>query len=134
MEWMIAYWVSVAWAMDCTKFYYVKRPVAAVNHEYVVGQNARELRVFGSTKPGGDAGYFASLSPGSPRARYLGQACGAGSREVMGKAEAISAEWEHRYRRWIPYLFRMGVTPILGKPCRAAARQVARAIQPRLSP
>jgi hypothetical protein len=118
---------------SCTDFFYVKRPVVygAVIHEFVAAENSetQHAEAFGLLKGDEDLKSFlaARKNGGETLAEitFLGTACGLKATAAAERARRYSSVWSQAYQNWILYLTRMGITPVVGKPCRNAAIEIA---------
>ncbi len=126
----------------CADFYYIKRPLTAtpVLHEFI-GIHGDAAEVAGLPKTSEDLTFFSYFlrhraTPPSllkPSVHFLGRACGQKKVQALKTAKERSNQWKEAYDNWALYLLRMGLTPVLGKPCRKAALDVAEQIKPWLS-
>ena len=124
----------------CYRFFYVKRPVAfgTVYHEYVVAQreDLRESKAFGLLKGTDDLKHFliAVKNPAKTdlKIKMLGRSCEANAERALSRANDASQEWTLFYENELYFVTRMGLTPLIGKPCRNMALSIAEMIEPLL--
>lgn len=120
---------------ECLDFYYVKRPVAygTVFHEYIgVWNPGTEVsEALGLLKGDEDRKVFDEFiaSPwskeGLVKLSFLGSACDENAKKALLFARKYAKDWDSFYESTLLFYFRMGVTPLVGKPCRNVAMEIA---------
>ena len=129
-----------AWA-SCTDFFYVKRPVVygTVIHEFIIAENqeSKSAEAFGLLKGNEDLRIFLEARKSGDESLaeidIIGTACDSKAAEATQMARYYSKVWSQTYENWILYLSRMGITPVIGKPCRNAALELAEDLRPYLN-
>lgn len=132
---------SVVSLSECFEFFYVKRPVAlgAVEHEFVAVENiqTQQAKAFGLLKGNEDLNLFVAARKGSEvgaiKLASLGSVCGLRAQQALQVARDYSKAWTEYYKNWALYLMRMGVTPVMGKPCRNTALALSELLAPYLT-
>ena len=127
---------------NCFEFFYVKRPVAlgVVEHEFVAAENieTQEAEAFGLLKGSEDLSLFIRARRGSQALSAslssLGVACGQKAEYALQVSREYSKSWTEYYKSWTLYLIRMGIKPVLGKPCRNTALAISKLVAPYLAP
>ncbi|NBX69095.1 MAG: hypothetical protein EBR01_09070 [Proteobacteria bacterium] len=136
MKSLFIIWVGVhasCAVAGCLDFFYVKRPVAygAVYHEYVAARNPKtgKSEAFGLLKGSEDLKIFLNAferkSEATAVLRFMGNACDENAKRASDAARKYAKEWEVFYDNEILFYSRMGVTPVVGKPCRNVALEIA---------
>ncbi len=123
---------------SCFRVYFVKRPVAlgAVYHEYLVveSDDLKDTRALGYLKGNEDLKQFlkarADAFRSDLRVSFLGKFCASKAERALLEASEYQREWTEYYdNNLILYYTRMGVTPLIGKPCRNIALGIAELFQ-----
>jgi len=120
---------------ECLDFYYVKRPVAygTVFHEYigVWNQSSEHSEAVGLLKGDEDRKVFdesittPASREGLVKISFLGSACDENAKRALSVARKYAKDWDSFYESTLLFYFRMGVTPLVGKPCRNVALEIA---------
>ncbi len=119
---------------DCLSAYHVRRLVAPmIYHEFLGIETQSEALAFGLTKGTDDQNFFEAQLKDGEGLTYLGSACGWRAEKAIEIAEDLSAAWRARYQSWLPFLTRIAVTPLMGKPCRSSALDIESQIAPLLN-
>lgn len=121
--------ISTALGADCFEFFHVKRPVTygMVEHEYIaaLGSKSSKAEVFGLLKGDEDLRVFLktvnSSQQNSAKISFLGEACDENAQRAISTAREYSKYWEVVYQNTLIFYARMGITPLMGKPCRNVA-------------
>lgn len=139
---LIFSWSSFSYAIDsdCYRFFYVKRAVSygLIDHEYVVAeaQDLKGSKAIGFLKGTVDFEEFLRFrkrpQQGVMKLSYLGRSCGTFGEQALRVALEYSQEWTEYFESYWLYFPRMGVTPLIGKPCRNIALGVVDVIRPYL--
>jgi hypothetical protein len=136
-------------ATRCIDAYHVWRPVSLgmVEHEFIgihgmyedesgdVSPVADEYYVFGLPKGDSDLSFLkAELTRNdSEYLQWFGSTCdGFQIAKVLRMAKEASRAMQEPYKNWLYYLGRMGVTPVAGKPCGNAAKELKKLLQAEL--
>lgn len=141
--WLILLWIfssSGFGSAACYQFFFIKRPVVAgaVEHEFVVAQSedSGNAIALGLLKGNEDLQYFLKAQREPNKfwidVRLLGTTCGENARKAIREARDYSNRWMEFYQNSVIYLARMGATPVMGKPCRNAALEIAKLVEPYL--
>ena len=112
--------------------------MGAVEHEFVIAQSEdlKTTKAFGLLKGNEDLSQFL-LFQQSPRTNplrvnFMGETCGFNAVQALSEAKNYSELWTEVYQDQLLYYSRMGLTPILGKPCRNSALEISELIAPYL--
>lgn len=118
---------------SCLDFYYVKRPVSLglVIHEYVASEEVGShlAEVYGLLKGTTDLSVFKEAKRSGDMSvaeiTFLGSACDENALKARKVARDYSKVWEESFENPLLFYPRMLGTPILGKPCRNVALEIA---------
>ncbi|MSP19846.1 MAG: hypothetical protein EXR74_09790 [Bdellovibrionales bacterium] len=118
---------------SCLDFYYVKRPVSfgLVIHEYLASEEVgpHSAEVYGLLKGTIDLSVFKEAKRSGDlnvaEITFLGSACDENAVKARKVARDYSKVWEESFQNPLLFYPRMLGTPILGKPCRNVALEIA---------
>lgn len=121
--------ISSAVRADCLEFFHVKRPVTygMVEHEYIaaIDSKSSNAEVFGLLKGDEDLRVFLktvnSSNQNLAKLSFLGEACDENAQRAISNAREYSKYWDAFYDNALMFYARMGITPLVGKPCRNVA-------------